>query len=76
MLRASRTGESIDKKNKQGIWKFFSNLFSSGEQPARPISSPLPQFRYHANTNQIVPGVRALPKTSNDFLDTELGTEA
>ena len=33
MIRASRTDTPIDKKNKQGIWKFFGNLFSGNERP-------------------------------------------
>lgn len=27
MVRASRADSSMDKKSKQSIWKFFSNLF-------------------------------------------------
>ncbi|XP_058124926.1 JNK-interacting protein 3 isoform X2 [Anopheles coustani] len=33
MMRASRV-ETLDKKSKQGIWKFFSNLFSSNDRPS------------------------------------------
>ncbi|XP_032527218.2 JNK-interacting protein 3 isoform X3 [Danaus plexippus] len=40
MVRASRADSSMDKKSKQSIWKFFSNLFSSPERPQRPLSTP------------------------------------
>ncbi|XP_026745383.1 JNK-interacting protein 3 isoform X2 [Trichoplusia ni] len=39
MVRASRVDSTIYKKNKQSIWKFFSNLFST-ERPQRPLSTP------------------------------------
>ncbi|GJQ78772.1 putative JNK-interacting protein [Trypoxylus dichotomus] len=70
MIRASKSDSSFDKKNNKSIWKFFSNLFSSGDRPSRPM----PHLRYQASTNQIAPGVRALPR-GQGFLDTELGTE-
>lgn len=28
ILRASRTVDNLDKKSKQSIWKYFSNLFT------------------------------------------------
>lgn len=28
ILRASRTVDNLDKKSKQGIWQYFSNLFT------------------------------------------------
>lgn len=71
MIRASKNDTAIEKKNKQTIWKFFSNLFSSSEQPTRPLT---PHFRYQSSTNQVAPGVRVLPRNTQDFLDTELGT--
>ncbi|XP_022910813.2 JNK-interacting protein 3 isoform X1 [Onthophagus taurus] len=70
MIRASRTDSSIDRKSKQGIWKFFSSLFSS-DRMQRPLSSP--HLKYHAYTNQMAPGVRALPRSGQNFLETELG---
>lgn len=41
MIRASRSGETLDKKSKQSIWKFFSSLFSSSDRPSRESSGPL-----------------------------------
>lgn len=70
MIRASKT-DSLDKKNKISFWKYFSNLFTNSDQPIRSLS---PNLRYQANTNQLVPGVRALPRSTNDFLDSELGS--
>lgn len=73
MIRASKTGTALDKKNKQSIWKFFSNLFSSTDRPQRPGFEP--HLRYRASTNQVAPGVRALPRPGQDYMDTEIGTE-
>ncbi|KRT78535.1 hypothetical protein AMK59_8348 [Oryctes borbonicus] len=71
MIRASKSDSAFDKKNNKSIWKFFSNLFSSGDRPSRPLLAP--HLRYQASTNQIAPGVRALPRSGQGFLDTELG---
>ena len=72
MIRASKSDASTDKK-KQTIWKFFSNLFSTSDRPQRPLLTPT--LKYQAGTNQIAPGVRALPRSGQNFLETELGTE-
>ncbi|XP_058066959.1 JNK-interacting protein 3 isoform X2 [Anopheles bellator] len=46
MMRASRV-ETLDKKSKQGIWKFFSNLFSSNDRPTSESPGRLhQQHRY------------------------------
>lgn len=73
MIRASKTDTALDKKSKQSIWKFFSNLFSSADRPQRPVLEP--HLRYRASTNQVAPGVRALPRPGQDYLDIEIGTE-
>lgn len=70
MIRASKTVNTLDKRSKHSIWKFFSNLFNNSEQPIRPIP---PHLQYQASTNQIAPGVRALPRSTHDFLDSEVG---
>ncbi|KAK8748147.1 hypothetical protein OTU49_016332 [Cherax quadricarinatus] len=56
MIRASRNDPSVDKKNKQTIWKFFSNLFSTSEKPQR---KPLPygNVRYSAPAHQVTPAL-------------------
>ncbi|XP_063854126.1 C-Jun-amino-terminal kinase-interacting protein 4-like [Scylla paramamosain] len=56
MIRATRTDPATDKKNKQTIWKFFSNLFSTSEKPQR---KPLPygNVRYSAPSNQVTPAL-------------------
>lgn len=41
MMRASKV-ETLDKKSKQSVWKFFSNLFSTNDRPQR---EPPPMFR-------------------------------
>lgn len=53
MIRASKGDSEVDKKNKQGIWKFFSNLFSSNnvERPERSL--PYGSVRFD-NTGQTV----------------------
>lgn len=73
MIRASRSDTGVDKRNPQSIWKFFSNLFSSSDRPPKQILSP--HLRYQASTNQIAPGVRALTRPGQDFLDTEVGSD-
>ncbi|XP_050703532.1 C-Jun-amino-terminal kinase-interacting protein 4-like isoform X5 [Eriocheir sinensis] len=56
MIRATRTDPATDKKNKQTIWKFFSNLFSTSEKPQR---KPLPygNVRYNAPAHQVTPAL-------------------
>lgn len=41
MMRATKV-DQLDKKSKQSVWKFFSNLFSSNDRPQR---EPPPIFR-------------------------------
>lgn len=48
MMRATKV-DQLDKKSKQSVWKFFSNLFSSNDRPQR---EPPPLFR-----NSNVPSV-------------------
>ncbi|XP_050360930.1 JNK-interacting protein 3 isoform X2 [Nymphalis io] len=66
MVRASRVDSTMDKKNKQGIWKFFSKLFSTSERPQRPLSTP--QLRAVAAPQ---PPLRH-SRTQADFLETQL----
>lgn len=73
MMRATKSNNNFDKKNKQSVWKFFSSLFGSSERPARPLVTT--QLSYHASTHHIAPGVRALPRPGQEYLDTEIGTE-
>lgn len=47
MMRAARV-DPLDKKSKQGIWKFFSNLFSSNERPPNEQTGG-PLLRYDPN---------------------------
>lgn len=54
MIRASRTVETMDKKSKQSVWKFFSNLFSSNDRPEREPPGPL--LRYNVANHNVVPG--------------------
>lgn len=56
MMRASRV-ENLDKKSKQSIWKFFSNLFSSSDRPPSESSGRL--LRYNTNYN---PNMTGLPE--------------
>lgn len=73
MIRASKTDTALDKKSKQSIWKFFSNLFSSSDRPQRAVLEP--HLRYRTATDRVAPGVRALPRHGQDYLETEIGTE-
>ncbi|KOB77425.1 putative jnk/sapk-associated protein [Operophtera brumata] len=67
MVRASRVDSTMDKKNKQSIWKFFSNLFSSSnERPQRPLSTP--HLRAVAAPQ---PALRH-SRTQADFIETQL----
>uniref|UniRef100_A0A1Q3G3V7 JNK-interacting protein 3 n=1 Tax=Culex tarsalis TaxID=7177 RepID=A0A1Q3G3V7_CULTA len=65
MMRASRV-ENLDKKSKQSIWKFFSNLFSANDRPPPETSGR--SNRYSANFNSNQQGFqegRVLPSSSN-----------
>lgn len=65
MMRASRV-ENLDKKSKQSIWKFFSNLFSANERP--PSDTLGRPNRYSSNFNSNPQGFqeeRGLPSSSN-----------
>ncbi|XP_052751330.1 JNK-interacting protein 3 isoform X2 [Galleria mellonella] len=66
MVRASRVDSSMDKKNKQSIWKFFSNLFSTSERPQRPLSTP------HLRAVAAPQPAMRHSRTSADFLETQL----
>lgn len=66
MVRATRVDTTMDKKNKQSIWKFFSNLFSTGERPQRPLSTP--HLRAVAAPQ---PALRH-SRTQADFFETQL----
>ncbi|XP_072930761.1 JNK-interacting protein 3 isoform X3 [Epargyreus clarus] len=66
MMRASRVDSTIDKKNKQSIWKFFSNLFSSSERPQRPLSTP------HLKAVAAPQPALRHSRTQADFLETQL----
>ncbi|XP_066992949.2 C-Jun-amino-terminal kinase-interacting protein 4 isoform X7 [Anabrus simplex] len=81
MIRASRNDPTLDKKSKQSIWKFFSNLFSSTERPPR---KPLPyvNVRYNAPTHRVSPALDTMRKRSLndkkrgfDYLDGEINSE-
>ncbi|XP_053623677.1 JNK-interacting protein 3 isoform X2 [Plodia interpunctella] len=65
IMRASRVDSTMDKKNKQSIWKFFSNLFSTGERPQRPLSTP--HLRAVAAPQPVMRHSR-----TQDFLETQL----
>lgn len=47
MMRATKV-DQLDKKSKQSVWKFFSNLFSSNDRPQR---EPPPLFRSSSPTS-------------------------
>lgn len=59
MIRATRNDPNVDKKSKQTIWKFFSNLFSTSEKPQR---KPLPygNVRYSPPTHQVTPALETM----------------
>uniref|UniRef100_A0A4Y0B8N3 JNK-interacting protein 3 n=1 Tax=Anopheles funestus TaxID=62324 RepID=A0A4Y0B8N3_ANOFN len=59
MMRASRV-ENLDKKSKQGIWKFFSNLFSSNDRPTNESPGRLHQ-RYGGVSAQTHGAASLLP---------------
>ncbi|XP_023033467.1 JNK-interacting protein 3 isoform X2 [Drosophila willistoni] len=49
ILRASRTVDNLDKKSKQSIWKYFSNLFTPSNRPTERVADGLgggPMFRH------------------------------
>lgn len=73
MIRASKSDPAFDKKSNKSIWKFFSNLFSSSDRPRN--STLAGNLRYQTASQNIVPGVRALPRLQHDLAETELGTE-
>ncbi|KAK4308658.1 hypothetical protein Pmani_019656 [Petrolisthes manimaculis] len=56
MIRATRPDGNVDKKNKQTIWKFFSNLFSTTEKPPRKVL-PYGHVRYSAPAGQVTPAL-------------------
>ncbi|XP_046681612.1 JNK-interacting protein 3 isoform X6 [Homalodisca vitripennis] len=66
MIRASRNDPNLDKKNKQGVWKFFSNLFSPNERGGIAHRKPLPygNIRYNAPTHHISPALDTMRKRS------------
>ncbi|XP_053676833.1 JNK-interacting protein 3 [Anopheles nili] len=59
MMRASRV-ENLDKKSKQGIWRFFSNLFTSNDRPSNESPGRIHQ-RYGNAQSQAHPTASLLP---------------
>lgn len=53
MMRATRV-DTLDKKSKQSIWKFFSNLFSSNDRPPNEGSGG-PLLRYDPGLAAVAP---------------------
>lgn len=79
MMRATRV-ENLDKKSKQSIWKFFSNLFSSNDRPPPESSGRL--LRYNTKFSPNIPVISETklltggtpsnsPKTSNVLVLTK-----
>ncbi|XP_066943642.1 C-Jun-amino-terminal kinase-interacting protein 4 isoform X7 [Macrobrachium rosenbergii] len=79
MIRASRNDDNEEKKGRQTIWKFFSNLFSTSEKPQR---KPLPYggVRYNAPGHQVTPALDTMRRKNLsdhrrkglEFFDAEL----
>jgi len=65
MIRASKTTDpQIDKKNKQGIWKFFSNLFSGTERPSDP-NHPYLNMKYSGSDENVGPALSNMRSRSS-----------
>ncbi|KAG5900685.1 hypothetical protein JTB14_005949 [Gonioctena quinquepunctata] len=73
MLRASKTDTPFEKHSNKSIWRFFSNLFTSNDRVQRPLV--VPHLRYQTATNQVAPGIKALPRLGHDLMETEIGSE-
>ncbi|XP_018571079.1 JNK-interacting protein 3 isoform X4 [Anoplophora glabripennis] len=73
MLRASRGDTPFEKHSNKSIWRFFSNLFSSNDRVQRPLV--VPHLRYQSSTNQVAPGIKALPRLGHDLIETEMGSD-
>ncbi|XP_045464707.1 JNK-interacting protein 3 isoform X2 [Harmonia axyridis] len=65
MIRAQK-GEAYDKKQSQGIWRFFNKLFNGSDRPR----SNLP---YQSSSTNASPSMRALPRSGQDTIETEMG---
>lgn len=82
MIRASRNDDNEEKKGRQTIWKFFSNLFSTSEKPQR---KPLPYggVRYNAPGHQVTPALDTMRRKNLsdhrrkglEFFDAEFSSE-
>ncbi|CAG9856362.1 unnamed protein product [Phyllotreta striolata] len=72
MLRASKCDSPFEKNANKSIWRFFSNLFSGAEKVQRPMV--VPQLRYQTTTNQVTPGIKALPRIGghHELIETEM----
>lgn len=65
MIRASKsTDPQIDKKNKQGIWKFFSNLFSGTDRPSDP-NHPYLNMKYSGSDENVGPALSNMRSRSS-----------
>ncbi|XP_056648463.1 JNK-interacting protein 3 isoform X2 [Diorhabda sublineata] len=73
MLRASKNDAPFEKNSNKSIWKFFSNLFSGNDRVQRPMM--IPQLRYQTVSNQVTPGIKALPRIPRHDLETEIGVD-
>ncbi|KAK3921239.1 C-Jun-amino-terminal kinase-interacting protein 3 [Frankliniella fusca] len=55
LVRASRNDPNLDRKSKQSIWKFFSNLFTPTDRPMPARKTQHMGVRFNAPTHHVSP---------------------
>ncbi|XP_034254464.1 JNK-interacting protein 3 isoform X4 [Thrips palmi] len=79
LVRASRNDPNLDRKSKQSIWKFFSNLFTPTDRPVPTGKSQHMGVRFNAPTHQVSPAgplgsmrqrTRTERKRAGDFMES------
>lgn len=79
LVRASRNDPNLDRKSKQSIWKFFSNLFTPTDRPVPNSKSQHMGVRFNAPTHHVSPAgplgsmrqrTRTERKRAGDFMES------
>jgi c-Jun-amino-terminal kinase-interacting protein 4 len=77
MMRATKV-DHLDKKSKQSVWKFFSNLFSSNDrgqrEPPSPFRNSAPGGEGRGQFPAIASGSQSLVLASNENHSSNDGT--
>lgn len=75
LVRASRNDPNLDRKSKQSIWKFFSNLFTPTDRPVPTRKTQHMGVRFNAPTHAVSPAGPLGTMRQRTLTDRKRGTD-